>query len=215
MIILFDFDGVIADTEGQYTIFWNKKGKEYLGLENFGLTIKGQTFKQISAGWFKDKQRELYEEIEPELNEYEINLSYDYVPGALEFMQELKAKGIRTAIVTSSHNVKMANAYKAHPELLELVDVILTSNDFSKSKPDPECFLKGIEVLGGTAEDTVVFEDSLHGIAAGRAAGAKVVGLTTTNKSEVLTPLCDMVIDDFTSIDVDTISKLLHKTRMH
>ena len=137
-----------------------------------------------------------------------MNLSYDYVPGALEFMQALKAEGIRTAIVTSSHNVKMANAYKAHPELLELVDVILTSNDFSKSKPDPECFLKGIEVLGGTAEEAIVFEDSLHGIAAGRAAGAKVVGLTTTNKSEVLTPLCDMVIDDFTSIDVDTISKL-------
>ena len=40
MIVLFDFDGVIADTESQYTIFWNKKGKEYLGLEDFGLTIK-------------------------------------------------------------------------------------------------------------------------------------------------------------------------------
>ena len=200
MIVLFDFDGVIADTEWQYTIFWNKKGKEYLGLENFGLTIKGQTFKQIAAGYFSEKQRELYEEIEPELNEYEINLSYDYVPGALEFMQKLKAAGIRSAIVTSSHNVKMANAYKAHPELLDLVDVILTSNDFSKSKPDPECFLKGIEVLGGTPEETIVFEDSLHGIAAGRAAGAKVIGLTTTNKSEVLTPLCDMVIDDFTQI---------------
>ena len=209
MIILFDFDGVIADTEGQYTIFWNKKGKEYLGLDNFGLIIKGQTFKQISAGWFKDKQKELYEEIEPELNEYEVNLSYDYVPGALEFMQTLKTQGIRTAIVTSSHNIKMANAYKAHPELLELVDVIITSNDFSKSKPDPECFLKGIEALGGTAEETIIFEDSLHGIAAGRATGAKVVGLTTTNKSEILIPLCDMVIDDFTSISLDAISDLL------
>lgn len=209
MIILFDFDGVIADTEGQYTIFWNKKGKEYLGLDDFGLTIKGQTFKQISEGWFKDRQRELYEEIEPELNEYEANLSYDYVPGAPEFLQRVKAAGIRTAIVTSSHNIKMANAYRAHPELLELVDAILTSNDFSRSKPDPECFLKGIEVLGGTAEQTIIFEDSLHGIAAGRAAGAKVVGLTTTNKGEVLTPLCDMVIDDFTSVSVDMIADLL------
>ena len=203
MIILFDFDGVIADTESQYTIFWNKKGKEYLGLDNFGLMIKGQTFKQIAAGPFKDHLRELYEEIEPELNEFERTMSYEYVPGALEFMQALKAAGIRTAIVTSSHNVKMANAYRAHPELLELVDRILTSNDFSKSKPDPECFLKGMEVLGGKPEETIVFEDSLHGIAAGRAAGAKVIGLTTTNKSEVLTPLCDMVIDDFTQIRLE------------
>ena len=42
MIVLFDFDGVIADTESQYTIFWDKKGKEYLGLDNFGLMIKGE-----------------------------------------------------------------------------------------------------------------------------------------------------------------------------
>ena len=203
MIVLFDFDGVIADTESQYTIFWDKKGKEYLGLDNFGLMIKGQTFKQIAAGPFKDNLRELYEEIEPELNEFERTMSYEYVPGALEFMQSLKAAGIRTAIVTSSHNVKMANAYRAHPELLEVVDRILTSNDFSRSKPDPECFLKGMEVLGGTPEETIVFEDSLHGIAAGRAAGAKVIGLTTTNKSEVLTPLCDMVIDDFTQIRLE------------
>ena len=203
MIVLFDFDGVIADTESQYTIFWDKKGKEYLGLDNFGLMIKGQTFKQIATGPFKDNLHELYEEIEPELNEFERTMSYEYVPGALEFMQSLKAAGIRTAIVTSSHNVKMANAYRAHPELLEVVDRILTSNDFSKSKPDPECFLKGMEVLGGTPEETIVFEDSLHGIAAGRAAGAKVIGLTTTNKSEVLTPLCDMVIDDFTQIRLE------------
>ena len=208
MIILFDFDGVIADTESQYTIFWNKKGKEYLGLDNFGLMIKGQTFKQIAAGPFKDNLRELYEEIEPELNEFERTMSYEYVPGALEFMQSLKAAGIRTAIVTSSHNVKMANAYRAHPELLEVVDRILTSNDFSKSKPDPECFLKGMEVLGGKPEETIIFEDSLHGIAAGRAAGAKVIGLTTTNKSEVLTPLCDMVIDDFTQIRLEDLSSI-------
>ena len=208
MIVLFDFDGVIADTESQYTIFWDKKGKEYLGLDNFGLMIKGQTFKQIAAGPFKDNLRELYEEIEPELNEFERTMSYEYVPGALEFMQSLKAAGIRTAIVTSSHNVKMANAYRAHPELLEVVDRILTSNDFSKSKPDPECFLKGMEVLGGKPEETIVFEDSLHGIAAGRAAGAKVIGLTTTNKSEVLTPLCDMVIDDFTQIRLEDLKSI-------
>ena len=200
MIVLFDFDGVIADTESQYTLFWNRMGKEYLGLENFGLTIKGQTLNQIRDRYFSDRLRELAEEIEPELNEFEINMSYDYIAGAEEFMKELKAAGIRTAIDTSSNNIKMANAYKAHPDLKELVDTILTSENFSRSKPDPECFLKGMEILSGTPEDTIIFEDSLHGIAAGRASGAKVIGLTTTNNNEVLTPHRDMVIDDFTQI---------------
>ena len=213
MIVLFDFDGVIADTESQYTYFWNKQGKDYLGLENFGHTIKGQTLVQIFDKYFNGMVKE-QEEIVPNLNAFEENMSYDYIPGALEFMQELKAKGIRTAIVTSSNDIKMSKAYASHPELLELVDAVLTSEHFSKSKPDPECFLKGMDVLGGIPEETIVFEDSFHGIAAGRASGAFVVGLATTNKSEALAPLCDMVIDDFTSIDADKISKLLHKPQM-
>ena len=98
--------------------------------------------------------------------------------------------------------MKMAQVYKAHPDLHTLVDAILTSEHFSKSKPDPECFLKGMEMLGGTPETTVVFEDSIHGITAGRAAGANVIGLATTNKREVIEPLCDMVIDDFSNISL-------------
>ena len=204
MIVLFDFDGVIADTETQYTEFWNRIGREYLGLEDFGHTIKGQTLVQIFGKYFEGMDRE-QEEIVPQLNEFEANMSYDYISGAYRFMQELKASGIRSAIVTSSNDVKMANAYKAHPELLELVDKVLTSEHFSKSKPDPECFIKGMEFLGGTPEETIVFEDSFHGIASGRAAGAKVIGLATTNKREAIAPLCDMVIDDFCGLTVQDI----------
>ena len=112
---------------------------------------------------------------------------------------------MRTAIVTSSNKVKMSQVYKSHPELPDLVDAILTSEDFARSKPDPDCFLKGMQLLGGTPETTFVFEDSFHGIAAGRASGAKVVGLATTNKSEVIAPLCDMVIDDFTGLDYQSL----------
>lgn len=202
MIVLFDFDGVIADTESQYTYFWDKMGKDYLGLEEFGHTIKGQTLVQIFGKYFDGKLKE-QQEIVPQLNAFEQNMSYDYIPGALEFMQELKRKGIRSAIVTSSNDIKMSNAYAVHPELRDLVDTVLTSEHFSKSKPDPECFLKGMEALGATPQETIVFEDSFHGISAGRASGAKVIGLATTNSRESLTPLCDMVIDDFTQISVE------------
>ena len=204
MIVLFDFDGVIADTESQYTYFWNKMGMDYLGLEEFGHTIKGQTLVQIFGKFFDGMAKE-QEEIIPQLNAFEQNMSYDYIPGAFEFMQELKKRGIRSAIVTSSNDIKMSNAYAAHPELHDLVDAVLTSEHFSKSKPDPECFLKGMEVLGATPQETIVFEDSFHGISAGRASGAKVIGLATTNKREALTPLCDMVIDDFTQISVENL----------
>lgn len=204
MIALFDFDGVIADTETQYTVFWDRMGKEYLGLEGFGHTIKGQTLVQIFDRYFNGMIRE-QEEIVPQLNEFERNMTYGYIPGADAFMKELKAAGIPMAIVTSSNDIKMSNAYREHPELLELVDTVLTSEHFTKSKPDPECFLKGMEVLGGAPEDTVVFEDSFHGLTAGRASGAKVIGLATTNKREAIAPLCDMVIDDFLGLTVQDI----------
>lgn len=201
MIVLFDFDGVIVDTESQYTIFWNRMGMQYLGLEDFGHTIKGQTLVQIFGKYFNGMEKE-QKEIVPLLDEFEKQMSYDYIPGAHEFMLSLKEAGIPMAIVTSSNDAKMAHAYKAHPEIIEIVNAILTSEHFSKSKPDPECFIKGMEVLGGTPEDTFVFEDSFHGIAAGRASGAKIIGLSTTNPEEKISPLCDKVIKDFTDFTI-------------
>jgi HAD superfamily hydrolase (TIGR01509 family) len=195
MIVLFDLDGVIMDTETQYGIFWNRTGKELLGLDDFGKRIKGQTLNHIIShfdGVSKDK-----DEIIRELYEYERNMSYDYIPGADEFMKDLHARGIPMAIVTSSNDAKMVNVRKSHPELWDLTEAVLTSEHFSKSKPDPECFIKGMEILGGRPEETYVFEDSIHGINAGRAAGAKVIGLATTNTREAIVHLCDQVIDDF------------------
>lgn len=200
MIALFDLDGVIMDTETQYGIFWNRMGKELLGQDDFGKRIKGQTLTQIIShfdGVSKDK-----EEIIEELYEYERNMSYEYIPGADKFMKELKAKGIPMAIVTSSNDAKMENVRRVHPELWELTEAVLTSEHFSKSKPDPECFLKGMEMLGDSPEETYVFEDSIHGINAGRSAGAKVIGLATTNPREAIESLCDMVIDDFRGFEL-------------
>jgi HAD superfamily hydrolase (TIGR01509 family) len=195
MIALFDLDGVIMDTETQYGIFWNRTGKELLGMDDFGRTIKGQTLNHIISHF--DGVSKSKDEIIRELYEYERNMSYDYIPGADAFMKDLHARGIPMAIVTSSNDAKMVNVRKAHPELWELTDAILTSEHFSKSKPDPECFIKGMEILGGRPEETFVFEDSIHGINAGRAAGAKVIGLATTNTREAIVHLCDQVIDDF------------------
>ena len=202
MIALFDFDGVLMDTEAQYTRFWDETGRKFVDMDGFGSMIKGQTLVQIFGKYFADRTEEELRAVEEAINEYERNMTYEFIPGARGFLNELRQAGIPTAIVTSSNNQKMSQVYKAHPDLHTLVDAILTSEHFSKSKPDPECFLKGMEMLGGTPENTVVFEDSIHGITAGRDAGAYVVGLATTNKREVIEPLCDMVIDNFSDFSL-------------
>ena len=126
-------------------------------------------------------------------------------PSISGMMHYLKEAGIPSAIVTSSNDKKMEKLYARNPEFKSMVNAVLTSEHFSKSKPDPECFLKGMEILGSTPSDTIVFEDSIHGLNAGKASGATVVGLATTNSREDITSLCDMVIDNFEGISIEDI----------
>lgn len=209
MIALFDFDGVIMDTETQYTRFWDNAGKKFADIDGFGHIIKGQTLIQIMDKYFADRPEADRRLIVDMINEFERDMVFEFIPGAWEFLAALKQAGIRSAIVTSSNDQKMSQVYKAHPQLHTMVDAVLTSENFSRSKPNPECFLKGMEILGARPEDTFVFEDSIHGINAGRAAGAHVVGLATTNPREVIAPLCDLVIDDFRNFTIADCRELL------
>lgn len=207
-VALFDFDGVLMNTEIHYTEFWNtahSRGIVDIDIPDFGHVIKGVTLVQIFERYFQHYTQQQRDELEAIIDDFESNMPYEYIPGVWEFMISLKEAGVPMAIVTSSNAKKMENVRRAHPELIEIVDAVLMSGDFTKSKPDPECFLKAMELLGGTPENSIVFEDSIHGLNAGRASGAFVVGLTTSNPREVITPLCDMVIDDFVGLDLQSL----------
>ncbi|MFF3909997.1 HAD-IA family hydrolase [Streptomyces sp. NPDC001848] len=95
------------------------------------------------------------------------------IPGAREFLHSLR--GLPHALVTSA-DVALSTARMAAAGL-ELPAVRITAESVGASKPDPEGFLKGAAELGVAPQDCVVFEDSGAGIAAGRAAGMRVVGV--------------------------------------
>lgn len=196
---LFDLDGVLLNTEYLYTGFWTEIGNRYTDVKNLGLKVKGQTLKHILPVYF-GSDPEFWKVISDALNSFETEMPYEAVPGAMEFLDALKVEGIKSAIVTSSNNAKMANVYRHFPELKDKVCRIFPSECFAHSKPDPECFIKSREELGGVPERTAVFEDSIHGLNAGRASGAMVVGLETTNPPEVVEGLSDHHIPDFTGM---------------
>lgn len=200
--VLFDFDGVIMDTETQYTVFWNEQGRKYLGEEDFGRSIKGQTLTQIYDKYFGDKP-DAQQEITAGLNVFEKEMSYEYIPGVEAFIADLRRNGVKIAVVTSSNEEKMQNVYNAHPEFKGMVDRILTGEMFARSKPAPDCFLLGMEVFGATPENTYVFEDSFHGLQAGMTSGATVIGLATTNSRESITGKAHYIMDDFTGMTYD------------
>lgn len=194
---LFDFDGVVMDTETQYSLFWGEQGRKYHPeITDFNVQIKGTTLVQIFDRFFVG-MTEIQEIIRRDLYQFEKEMTYNYIPGVLDFITDLRKHGVKMAVVTSSDEAKMEHVYRAHTELKDLFDCILTSEMFAKSKPDPECFLLGAEVLGATPDDSFVFEDSFHGLKAGNRAGMTVIGLATTNLRERIRDKATLVIDDF------------------
>lgn len=95
------------------------------------------------------------------------------IPGAAELLRALE--GARHALVTSA-DLGLARARLAASGL-RVPDVAVTADDVKASKPNPEGFLRGAELLGVAPADCVVFEDSHAGIEAGRTAGMRVIGV--------------------------------------
>ncbi|MDO5128757.1 MAG: HAD family phosphatase [Prevotellaceae bacterium] len=199
---LFDLDGVVFNTEPQYTEFWGAQCREFHpehpGLEH---EIKGQTLVQIFDRHFSGDLAYSQEIITNRLNDFEQTMRFDYVEGFEDFVSRLRSRGVKTAVVTSSNIAKMQSVYQSRSEFRQMFDAILTSEDFERSKPDPDCYLKAAERLGAEIDECIVFEDSFNGLKSGRAAGMKVVGLATTNSAESIAPYSDVIISNYNNFD--------------
>ncbi|MGI6232185.1 MAG: HAD family hydrolase [Prevotella sp.] len=205
---LFDLDGVVFDTEPQYTKFWGNEFRRYYpetpGLEE---KIKGQTLVQIFDEFFAGQQ-DVQKAVTERLNQFELEMDFPYIEGFQTFVRALRESGVLTAIVTSSNQQKMRAVRIKHPDFSKQFDAILTSEDFAKSKPDPDCYLKGAARLGVQVNECLGFEDSFNGLKAVRSAGMYCVGLSTTNEADAIRPLCDTVVPNFLNLQV---ANLIHQ----
>ena len=200
---LFDLDGVVVDSESQYTKFWGSQFRLYYPQEKrLEQRIKGMTLVEIFSNYFNG-QVETQQAITDRLNEFERKMSYDYISGFQDFIKRVKEASIATAIVTSSNQQKMTNVFRCHPELNDYFDAVLTSEDFDKSKPDPDGYLKAAQRLHCQPSECIGFEDSINGVKALNAAKMFVVGLATTNQPDALEPWCNLIVDDFTHLDLN------------
>lgn len=206
---LFDLDGVVFDTEPQYTVFWGSQCRlyhpEHPGLEH---EIKGSTLQQIYDKWWNGELEKERDIVTQRLNEFEAQMDYSYITGFEAFVRDLRQHGVKTAVVTSSNMPKMESVFRARPEFKSLFDAILTSEDFAESKPSPDCYLKGAERFGVSPDECVVLEDSINGLKSGRAAGMYVVGLTTTNTKENIEALSNIQIKDYQDINYEKLNTL-------
>lgn len=209
---LFDLDGVLVDSERIYTKIWEAIEQQWpTGIENFPYRIKGTTLEDILERYFPEDSRE---EITRELVRLEGMMIYGPMPGAMEFLDALKEKAIPIALVTSSNELKMDHLWHDMPGLKEKFDVIITGDEVTNSKPDPEGYLAAASALGVDPRRCAVFEDSLQGVKAGKAAGAFVIGIAGTLKASDIEPYSDIVVNAVANVYPDRLVEIL-KERGH
>lgn len=204
---LFDMDGVIVDNMAFHQKAWELFFDKYrppMTLEDFMLQF-GRTNRDLFEVLF---QRKISAEEETRFGEEKEALyreayahHVEAVPGFVDFVADLKAHDVRTAVATSAPRINLDFVLERLP-IAPYLDVLADSSWVTRGKPDPEIYLKTAFALGCLPRACVVFEDSFAGIRSGQNAGMKVVALATTHPLERLSPYSpDLIIPDFTQVD--------------
>ncbi|MCC3769727.1 HAD-IA family hydrolase [Streptomyces sp. UNOC14_S4] len=174
--LLLDMDGTIVNSDAVVERCWRRWAEEQgLDAAEVMKVVHGRQGYATMAVLLPDRPMELNHEDNRRMLAAETADVDGVVPvgGAPAFMAALA--GLPHALVTSADR-GLAEA-RMGAAGLPLPEVRVTAESVSASKPDPEGFLKGAAELGFEAADCVVFEDSEAGIAAGKAAGMRVVGV--------------------------------------
>lgn len=211
--ILFDLDGTLLDNNEYHFKSW----KRY--LEQSRKEISDEDYKEnISGRTNKDAVEHIYgkQMSEDEAAEYYLEKEKIYremfapviapIKGLPEFLEDVKQHNILMAIATSGIQVNIDFMFQ-HVPIKQYFETIVKGEDIENGKPEPDIFLKTAERLGVSPNQCVVFEDSTAGVQAGKAAGMKVVALTTTHTKEELHE-ADLVITDYTEVDFEKLKAL-------
>lgn len=184
-LVIFDLDGVIVSTDRFHYLAWKSMAdaRGYAFDETTNHLLRGVS-RAESLQIILDKNNTSVEDTEFQAMLAEKNTLYreslqklspeDILPGVSDLLKELRSREMLTAIGSSSRNT---------PLILEKIgmtdgfDTIVDGNMISRSKPDPQVFLKGAEALSIDPSDCLVFEDAQAGVDAAVAAEMKVVGL--------------------------------------
>lgn len=213
--IIFDMDGVIVDSNPYHKIalkqFCRKYGYE-LTDEQLLQKIYGRTNKEWITnlmGNLPEEQIQSYADEKEELYRQLYKNDIKPVKGLHSFLDQLDHHQIARAIGTSAPQSNVVFTL-SKTNTSTYFDIILNDTFVTHSKPHPEIYLKVAQALGLPNSQCIVIEDSLSGVEAGKAAGSKVIGITTTHTQEELAHT-DLVIDDFEKLSIDMLEDLVRK----
>ena len=190
--VLFDMDGVLVDSEPyickaaimmfeelgikvvpeDFHPFVGMGENRYIGgvAEHYGANVD---IEKVKARTY-----EIYENI--------VIGNLVPLPGVHKFISECRNRGLRLALATSADRVKMEVNLREIGLTSETFHSIITGLDVVNKKPYPDIYIKAAERIGLYPRECLVVEDAVSGIKAGKAAGCRCLGLTTSFEAEVL-----------------------------
>ncbi|RZJ74298.1 MAG: beta-phosphoglucomutase [Flavobacterium sp.] len=212
---IFDLDGVIVDTAKYHFLAWQKianqlgidfthehneqlKGVSRIRSLDLILELGNVTATQQDKDTWLTKKNDDY-------LQYIINMKEDEIlTGVVPVLQHLKDNGQKIALGSASKN---ARPILEKVNIMHFFDAIVDGNDVTNAKPDPEVFLRAAQLLGKTAAESIVFEDSVAGVQAANIAGMVSIGIgdkKTLGEAQY-------VFEDFTQIETNFLETLVNK----
>jgi len=210
---IFDLDGVLVDTAVYHYQAWKKLANS-LGFDfshEQNEQLKGvnrmRSLDKILDWGGVQKNDEEKEELATLKNTWYVDMiskmsAAEVLPGSLVLLQALHAKGIKIALGSASKN---SGLILERTNLTHFFDAIVDGNAVTTSKPDPEVFVKGAELLKAAAENCIVFEDASAGVEAAIAAKMTVVGVG----EEKNLPGADIWVKDLSAVSVQQLIDLV------
>lgn len=213
--LIFDFDGLIVDTESPIYQSWQELYQSYGGsllLEDW-IKLIG------SAELFFDPWEELErqvghavdrEAIEAKRQARELTLieGLSPLPGVQELLQEAKESGLQVALASSSP-CSWVTGHLEHLGLAHYFDFMIASDDVKQTKPDPELFLVALSRLGIKSNEAIVFEDSLNGVLAAKRAGIFVVAVPNALTNHLPLEMADLRVNSLSQLSLDSLREQL------
>ena len=215
MGVIFDLDGVLIDTSQFHKEAWLMLSKEEdltfsdeffystFGMQNYQIipmmTDRKLNTEEISR--MSDRKELLFRNL--------INGKLKLLAGAEELISDLKDKGFRLSIGSSTTKLNMDYITK-NLLIFNYFDAIVIGEDVTNGKPAPDTFLKAAERLSLPPKCCVVVEDAVQGVQAGKTAGMAVVAVTTTRQRDDLEE-ADLIVDSLDELKPDDFMKLVIK----
>ncbi|MFD1768911.1 HAD family hydrolase [Sphingobacterium suaedae] len=212
--VIFDMDGVICHTNPYHAkafeAFFDNYQIPYTA-KDFEDHMYGKHNSYIMTHFFKrpvtgDELKKLEQEKEALFrNIYREKV--ETLPYYMEFLEDLKFQGFKTAVATSAPQANL-DLILAVLKIENKMESLLASEHVAQHKPHPEVYLTSAERIGVDPKDCLVFEDSFSGVSAAKNAGMKVVGVLSTHHKDQLPP-CDFYIRDYSEVNAEKVFELL------